>query len=330
MPSTPLDASTGSSGYHGLLPIYKPKNLVSKDVSRWLIRRFGKLKIGHVGTLDPMAEGVLPILLGKATRLQDMLLDMPKTYEFGVKFGVQTDTMDIEGADVKEAEVRICGDDEIQSAIQTFLGAQQQVPPVYSAVKYKGKALYEYGRANRAEEIPLNSLRRQVFIYDFQLLEYNGNHANFKVRCSKGTYVRVLANDLAAKLGNLGTVDFIKRTESSGISLSDTVTLETIESDLTNLAAHLIPIEKLQLADQWQWQCADEHAEKKLRMGQILRLDLQSFRQGFQMRSIDPLENINGSKSLTLFGMQGHLFGLGVALNTDTNYVQIQMKRELK
>ena len=124
--------------------------MVSKDISRWLVRRLGKLKLGHVGTLDPAASGVLPVLLGRATRLQDYLLDMPKTYEFDIRFGSETDTLDLDGQVIRETAWEHITEAQLRTAIGAFIGDIVQTPPIYSAIKYKGKPLYAFAKDAKA------------------------------------------------------------------------------------------------------------------------------------------------------------------------------------
>lgn len=140
---------------HGILPIAKPRGIVSKDISRWLVKRLGKVKIGHVGTLDPMAEGVLPILLGSATRFQDHLLDNSKTYEFDVQFGFQTDTLDSDGQVTNRTTSVPDAAHQVAQALPSFVGKISQIPPIYSAIKYNGKPLYNYARQGTKKLSPL-------------------------------------------------------------------------------------------------------------------------------------------------------------------------------
>ena len=176
---------------NGVLPVYKPRGVISKDVSRWILKNFGKVKLGHVGTLDPMAEGVLPILLGKSTRLQDYLLDSVKSYEFDIEFGYETSTMDQEGERISEAPFDHVTSSDIEKACANIEGSYIQTPPMYSAIKYKGKPLYEYAREGRSDEVPLDILKKTVSIYSCKCTSFNNNVATIVIECSKGTYVRV-------------------------------------------------------------------------------------------------------------------------------------------
>lgn len=235
----------------GLIPIYKPKDLVSKDVSRILQRTYGKLKLGHVGTLDPMAEGVLPIVIGKATRLQDYLLTSEKIYEVEVEFGYQTDSLDTTGSEVATSELPNSSID-LQKVADGLTGKISQVPPIYSAVKYNGKPLYEYARSGREAEVPLEDLKRNIEVYGLEVIsskEKDGKFlsATLRVSASKGTYVRVLAFDFAKAIGSLGTMSALKRTRTAGVSDSECINIRDLEANPELIEKMLIPIPKMPL-----------------------------------------------------------------------------------
>lgn len=237
--------------FSGMLPVYKPSGLTSKDVSRKLTRILGKVKLGHVGTLDPMAEGVLPVLFGKATRLQDYLHVSSKIYECDVLLGSSTDTMDKEGEVTEEAPWNHVTEKMVLEALKKFEGPQIQVPPLYSAVKYKGKALHKYARSQKEDEVPLEDLKREVFIDEIKLLRFDSQSFTFSAKVSKGTYIRVLAHDLAKELGTLGHITRLVRQESSGLTLGETTSLEEILKSLTegaSLSDFLIPLSKMPIA----------------------------------------------------------------------------------
>ena len=214
--------------YSGLLAVYKPPGISSKEVSRKITRVLGKNKMGHIGTLDPIAEGVLPILFGKATRLQDYLLSTRKSYECDLTLGESRDTLDSEGALVDELSFEGLTYFQVEEKIKTFVGKQSQIPPLYSAVKYQGKPLYKYAREGKGDQVPLHELSRQVCIHGIKLLSFENGIIRFSADVSKGTYIRVLAFELARSLGTLGYVSRLVRTESSGIKLTQTVSLELL------------------------------------------------------------------------------------------------------
>jgi len=229
----------------GLLAIYKPRKMVSKNVSRQLQKILGKKNpLGHVGTLDPMAEGVLPIVLGKATRLQDYLLNSTKIYDFTMRLGVHTDSLDLEGNTLFEEEPKSFDDLLLSESIAGMIGRQIQIPPIYSAIKWQGKPLYEYARAGRAAEVPLHELGRDVEIFSAEVLDWSADQIKVRVVCSKGTYIRVFAYDLAKKLGNFGVVTELTRRFSAGIAIEQCVRIDDLLT-LDDITRNLIPIEDL-------------------------------------------------------------------------------------
>lgn len=229
----------------GLLPIYKAKGMVSKDVSRILQKIIGKTHpIGHVGTLDPMAEGVLPIVLGKATRLQDYLLASKKIYEFKVELGRHTDTMDADGQVLLEKEIQPFDGFMLQEALTSLEGNYEQEPPLYSAVKWNGKPLYEYARSGHGDQVPLHELSRKVEVFSATLLDYSDHFISCRVECGKGTYIRVFAYELCKRLNNYGHLTYLKRSFGSGVSSEDCVPTEALTS-MEAILKHLIPMERL-------------------------------------------------------------------------------------
>ena len=256
-----------------MLPVHKPKGMVSKDVSRWLTKRLGKVKLGHVGTLDPGASGVLPILFGSATRLQDHLLDLPKTYEFDMDFGYETDSLDSDGNLISRSAVSTTTTEALEQVVKCFRGAITQTPPIYSAIKYKGRPLYDYARSGQVDLVPIEELAREIKIHHCSLVESRTRDgvttATVRAKCSKGTYIRVLARDIAYQLGSLATVTRLERTEAAGISLKQTFTLSMIENKLVEgLAAIetlLTPVSKFNLPLQ-NWQIIDTSILAKLKV----------------------------------------------------------------
>lgn len=232
----------------GLIPILKPVGLTSKDVSRALTRRFGKIKLGHVGTLDPQADGVLPVLIGRGTKLQDYLVGMNKAYQFEMELGVATDSLDAAGQVVGECPWEHVTEDQISALIPRFVGELPQIPPLYSAVKFKGKELYKYAHAGKtAEDLPLEDLERKVTIYCLTLDYCRLPHVGFTVACSKGTYVRTLATDLATRLGTIGYVTRLTRISSAGFCLEDCITLDQATAEASTLESVVIPIDNLSI-----------------------------------------------------------------------------------
>ena len=222
----------------GFLNIYKPSGMTSHDVVAKL-RRITKIKqIGHTGTLDPFAEGVLPICIGKATRLIEYLSD-DKEYIATVQFGAETTTYDLEGEQVSVSDIKICQKD-IEKFLKDFEGEIFQTPPIYSAIKVKGKKLYEYAR--KGEEVKIEP--RKVFIKKIELKNFDekSQQAEILIKCSKGTYIRSIAYDLGQKLGCGGYLIKLVRTQAGDFRIEDSILPEDgidVDNNLIN------PVEKL-------------------------------------------------------------------------------------
>lgn len=182
-------------------------------------------KIGHTGTLDPDATGVLPVCLGSGTKLCDMLTDKDKEYVAELLLGKETDTQDVTGQVLKESPVA-CTEEEVRSAVMSFVGDYMQIPPMYSALKVDGKKLYELARAGKEVE----RAARPVKILDIEILEVNLPVVKMRVECSKGTYIRTLCHDIGQKLGCGGTMQSLKRTKVGIFRLEDAITLSELEA----------------------------------------------------------------------------------------------------
>ncbi len=207
----------------GILNLLKPPGMTSSNAVVDVRRRFHEKKVGHTGTLDPGAAGVLPICLGKATRLFDYLVEKEKEYIAEISFGTATDTLDSYGTVTRTQEGRVEGE-TLRSALPDFLGAQWQIPPMYSAVKLDGKKLYQLAR--RGEEVELVSRKRRIVIEELELLEQTGeNRFLLKIRCSKGTYVRVLCADIGERLSLPCHMSFLLRSRSGPFMLDGSLTL---------------------------------------------------------------------------------------------------------
>ena len=231
---------------NGILIVDKPKQYTSQDVCSKVKKIYGT-KVGHTGTLDPMATGVLPLLLGDGTKLSEYLTNHDKTYEAVLKLGVQTDTLDSEGQVVEKQEVpeNSVNIEKIQEVLKECTGKQVQTPPIYSAIKVNGKKLYEYARTGKKVEIP----QRMIEIYTMELLEINQveKEVRFKVACSKGTYIRTLCETIAQKLGTIGYMKELKRMRVGEFTLSQAITIEELEKNKENrefLAKRVITIPK--------------------------------------------------------------------------------------
>ena len=303
--------------------------MVSKDVSRWLMKHLGKLSLGHVGTLDPSAEGVLPLLLGRATKLQDWLLELPKTYEFDLTFGSETDTLDRDGKVIREQSWEHITIDAVTNVVRSFVGEIEQIPPAYSAVKYKGRPLYEYARSERLNELPaLREFKRRVRIDRFELLEFAGNLGRFRVTCSKGTYVRSLVKDLAEKLDSCGTLTRLVRTEAAGIKLSQAHKLSDIEQGLDHLSSLVVPLTEIDLGFT-RWQVRQGADAKKLRNGQPLMVDAAEFLAGLSINEEKNIQLRAWDKPMLLIGENGLGLGIGAVRLQEAGRVVISIKRGL-
>ena len=211
---------------HGVLLLDKPLGLSSNQAlqkAKWLLRAE---KAGHTGTLDPLATGVLPLCFGAATKFGQLQLDADKTYEATLKLGVKTTTGDAEGDVVETREVQVLGDAALDAVARRFGGAQRQVPPMHSALKKDGKALYEYARAG--EEVEREP--RDVIVHSLSITKIDLTTLKLVTRVSKGTYIRTLGEDIGEALGCGGHLTALRRTASGGIGVDRCVTLEALEA----------------------------------------------------------------------------------------------------
>lgn len=222
---------------NGILNIYKPTGMTSFDVVR-IIRKISNVKkVGHAGTLDPEASGVLPVCIGKATKAIDYIMDDFKIYETELKLGVITDTYDREGKILQESEVN-ASEEEIILVINSFVGEIKQVPPMYSALKVNGKKLYELARAG----IEIEREARPIVIYDIDIIDIKIPYVKFRVKCSKGTYIRSLCYDIGGQLKCGGMMWNLQRTATGQFHIDDAISIEDLNEE--NISKHIMPIEK--------------------------------------------------------------------------------------
>lgn len=242
---------------HGIINVYKEKGFTSHDVVAKLRGIVGQKKIGHTGTLDPDATGVLPVCLGKATKLCDLLTDKNKTYEAVLLLGKTTDTQDITGEVLEEKSTEALTEEKVREAIEGFIGDYEQIPPMYSALKVNGKKLYELAREGKVIE----RKARPVKILDIQILEIDLPKVRMEVSCSKGTYIRTLCHDIGEKLGCGGCMESLIRTRVSTFRIEDAKTLDEIETlkQEGKLVELLVPIDamfpfypKITVKDDWK------------------------------------------------------------------------------
>ncbi|MBD5512742.1 MAG: tRNA pseudouridine(55) synthase TruB [Lachnospiraceae bacterium] len=228
--------------YNGVINIYKEKGFTSHDVVAKMRGILQQKKMGHTGTLDPDAVGVLPVCLGNATRLADMLTDRDKEYEAVMRLGVATDTQDMSGTVLEERPVQVSAA-EVEAVICSFVGGYEQVPPMYSALKVNGKRLYELAREGREVE----RKARSVSLYSIEILSMQLPEVCIRVACSKGTYIRTLCHDIGEKLGCGAAMSSLKRTQSGCFTLDTAITLSALEQlrDKKNVEKVLIPVDAM-------------------------------------------------------------------------------------
>ena len=230
---------------NGIVLINKEKNYTSHDVVS-IVKKITKSKVGHTGTLDPNATGVLPLLLGDATKISKYLINHDKEYEVILELGKKTLTADVEGEVIEEKEVSqtIWKPEYIENILTEFIGEQEQIPPIYSAIKINGKKLYDYAREGKTVTIE----PRRIKIYKIELMGFNkeDKQIQFKVNCSKGTYIRSLCEDIAKKLGTVGYMKELNRTQVGEFYIKNSVTIAELEEKIKkNDLSNIISIEKI-------------------------------------------------------------------------------------
>lgn len=208
---------------NGIVIVDKPQGWTSQDVTARLRRVFGTRRIGHGGTLDPMATGVLPVFVGRATRAVEFFEHAEKTYETVLLLGKKTDTQDVTGTVLEERAADVTKS-QVEEVLTRFRGEIMQVPPMYSALKVNGQKLYELARKGKQVE----RQPRPVTVYELTVLSFENNRLSLRVRCSKGTYIRTLCEDIGEALGCLGCMEALRRTQAGEYRLEDAVALEDL------------------------------------------------------------------------------------------------------
>lgn len=248
---------------NGILVVNKEKNYTSRDVVNIVCKEFNTKKIGHTGTLDPLACGVLVLCIGKSLKIIDKITSYDKEYIARVRLGIETDTLDITGNILNTEKVNV-NKEKIEKVLKSFLGKSIQEVPKYSAVKIKGKKLYEYARNNIDVELP----KREINIYDIELLKdiefiNNNFEFSFRVKVSKGTYIRSLIRDIGKKLGCYACMTELIRTKQGNIDIKDSYTLDDIKNKNYKLLSikNILNIEQVTI---------DELTLKKVKNGAIL------------------------------------------------------------
>ena len=221
----------------GVLIINKPKGYTSHDIVNIVKKQLNITKVGHAGTLDPNATGVLPVLIGNATKISKYLIEHDKVYIAELKLGEKSSTGDLEGEIIEKKSVPKLNEDQIKDTLKLFLGKQQQIPPMYSSIKINGKKAYEYARKGLKVEME----PREIEIMNISLIKFQDNIITFKVKCSKGTYIRVLCEDIAKSLGTVGLMKELCRIKVNEFDIKNSVTLD----DIKNGNVQVINIEEI-------------------------------------------------------------------------------------
>ena len=267
----------------GVLIIDKPYGVSSGEHIRKLKKIIGKEKIGHAGTLDPLATGILIVCLGQMTRFSDYLAAHSKTYEAEILFGNQTSTGDIEG-EITKSSSHIPKKDEITDILDSFIGDIYQTPPMYSSLKHKGKSLYKYARKG----ITLDVKPRKITINSIKYISLEDKTLKLNINCGKGTYIRVLAEDIAKKLGTVGTLGNLRRIESANFKIDEALNLDSINQK--NIVKKIIsPGDALNCLNKIQ--CAPEIVDKIIK-GQKVEMKLTSEDRFFRL--FDKNKNFKG------------------------------------
>ena len=229
----------------GIIVINKPQGCTSHDIV-YKVKKIFNQKVGHTGTLDPNATGVLPLLIGKGTQLSKYLINHDKIYKVVLQLGVKTDTADGEGNVIQKKEVdkTVLNNQYIVNVFNTFIGKQEQIPPMYSAIKVQGKKLYEYAREGKTVDVK----PRTIEIYKIELLNIDNNNCklSFKVHCSKGTYIRSLCEDIAKRLNTVGYMESLNRVQVGCFNIKDAISIDFLKANYENtefIKKHFITIE---------------------------------------------------------------------------------------
>lgn len=228
----------------GIIVINKPKGITSHDVV-YKVKKIFNEKVGHTGTLDPNATGVLPLLIGQGTKLSKYLIEHDKIYKVRLTLGKKTDSADVEGNVIEERDVdeKSLNTQNIKNVLNSFIGKSKQIPPMYSAIKVKGKKLYEYARKGQTVDIE----PREIEIFEINLINIENLSIDFTVHCSKGTYIRSLCEDIAKKLGTIGYMEELERLKVGNFCINDSITIEELDVNKANsefFNKHFITFEK--------------------------------------------------------------------------------------
>ena len=276
---------------NGVLNIFKPKGMSSFDAVRIVKKVAGTGKVGHTGTLDPEATGVLPICIGKATKIIDYIMNSEKVYEVTLKLGIRTTTYDLEGEVLEEKDCNHLTDVEILQAVNSFIGEYSQVPPMYSALKQNGVRLYELARKG----IEVEREGRLITIYKIEDIKINNPYISMKVSCSKGTYIRSLCYDIGEKLGVFATMTELNRAKTSVFSQEESININDLTKE--NINEYILSMEE-----------ALEKYDKIIVRGKYVNLLINGVRVGDNRFTNDKVIN---QKLYRVYDEENNFIGLG-------------------
>lgn len=273
----------------GIINVNKPKGITSFDVVRKIRSLSREQKVGHTGTLDPLAEGVLPVCLGKATKLIDYIMGSRKVYKTVLKLGLESDTYDIEGKIIETRDVNST-EEEIKQVVEGFIGEIAQVPPMYSALKVNGKRLYELAR----QGIEIEREPRNITIYSIEILRIEVPYVELIVHCSKGTYIRSLCYDIGRKLGCGAIMVELTRLATGAFHITESIALEELTKE--NIPLHLHSLEKALV--EFDIVTVDKKFEKLLV-------------NGVNVMDRNLLSKVTDNKLYRIYNLEGLLLGIG-------------------
>ena len=287
---------------NGIIIINKEKEYTSNDVVR-IVKKITKTKVGHTGTLDPNATGVLPLLLGEGTKVSKYLINHNKEYEAVLQLGKKTETADGEGIVIEEKEVlpQMLKKEFVEETLNSFIGVQNQVPPMYSAIKVNGRKLYDYARSGQTVEVKA----RRIEIYNIKLIKIDEKEKQifFIVSCSKGTYIRTLCENIAEKLGTVGYMKELNRTKVGDFKIEDSIKLKELEENiLKHNLSKIITIEEL-FKEKEKVELTDNEIKKYLNGVQI------------PVNEIYSKTNNNNNEEICRVYYKNKFIGLGVIKN---------------
>ena len=293
---------------HGIINVYKEKGYTSHDVVAKLRGIAGQKKIGHTGTLDPDAEGVLPVCLGKATKVCELLTDKDKTYRAVLFLGQTTDTQDASGTVLETSDISNLNEAQVTEAVQSFVGEYAQIPPMYSALKVGGKKLYELAREGKTVE----RKARNVMIHSIKILRVDLPRVEMEVSCSKGTYIRTLCHDIGEKLGVGGCMESLLRVQVGRFVLADSLRLSEIQKakEDGNLEKILRPIDSV----------FEQYRAVQIRPDQEKRLQ-----NGNSFRKPDRSQNYDDQEMVRVYDSNGHFAAVYRYVEKDHEFRIVKM-----